>query len=154
MPTNLFKPLSGNLGQQGVSLIELVVFLVVVGIASSALFSVYTNGLMRSVDPLIQVRAMELAQARLDDVLALKYDASTPTGGVPACGTTGVPACTNTPDADMNDVDDYHGVSDTPYPGFTRSVSVVTSNNEKLVTVNVAAPQSITIRLAAYRANF
>ena len=143
---------------QGVSLIELIVFIIVISIASTGLFRVYTYSATRSADPLIQVRAIELAQARLDEILALKYDANTPTGGIPACGATGTgvtsTACNNTPDADMNDVDDYNNVSDTPYTGYTRNVSVTTTNNEKLITVTVTAPKSLTITLAAYRANF
>lgn len=152
MRTKLFAHSPGK--EIGVSLIELIVFLVVVAIASTALFKTYTYGLVNNADPIIKVRALELAQARLDEVMALKYDANTPTGGIPACGSTGAPACNNTPDADMNDVDDFHNISDTPYTGYTRTVTVVTANNMKLITVTVAAPKSMSIRLAAFRANF
>lgn len=140
----------------GVSLLELLFFIVVVGIASGALFRVYNYSVLHSVDPLIQVRALEIAQSKLDEILALKYDANTPSGGIPACGSTGVGAlsCTNAPDANMNDVDDYNGYSDTPYTGYTRNVTVVTASNQKLITVTVTAPQSWSVTLAAYRANF
>jgi MSHA pilin protein MshD len=140
--------------QRGVSLVELIMFIVVVGVAGAALFKVYSYSVVRNVDPLIQVRALELAQTRLDEVLALKYDAATPTGGIPACGAAGVAACDNTPDANMNDVDDFNNVSDTPYTGYTRTVTVATASNLKLITVTVTAPKSYSIRLAAYRANF
>lgn len=141
-------------GEKGVSLIELIVFIIVVGIASSALFATYSYSMMRNTDPLIQVRALELAQARLDEILALKYDENTPTGGIPACGSGGVPVCNNTTDSNRNDVDDFHNVSDTPYTGYTRTVTVVTANNLKLITVTVAAPKSLSTTLAAYKANF
>lgn len=149
--------------QQGVSLIELIVFLIVIAIASTALFKVYMYSAMRNADPIIQVRALELAQAKLDEVIALKYDENTPTGGIPACGATGsLSACNNTPDVNMNDVDDFNGVSDTPYStvvngvtySYTRSVTVTTANNIKLVTVTVAAPKGVSVTLAAERANF
>ena len=154
MRTNFLKYLVKKQLQKGVSLIEMIVFIIVVGIASSALFATYNYSLLHNTDPLIQVRALELAQAKLDEVLALKYDANTPTGGIPACGTpTGV-ACDNTPDANMNDVDDFHGASDTPYTGYTRNVTVTTANDLKLITVSVIAPRGFTITLAAYRANF
>jgi MSHA pilin protein MshD len=143
-----------NVHQAGVSLIELIVFIVVVGIASSALFATYNYSLLHNADPLIQVRALELAQAKLDEILALKYDENTPTGGIPACDTAGVPACTNTPDANKNDVDDFNNVSDIPYTGYTRVVTVTTANNLKLITVKVAAPKNWSVTLAAYRANF
>ena len=161
MRTDFSTYFAQKLYQKGVSLIEMIVFIIVIGIASSALFATYTYSLMHNTDPLIQVRALELAQARLDEVLALKYDANTPTGGIPACNTpTGV-ACNNTPDANMNDVDDFHNVSDTPYPGYTRLVTVTTANNEKLITVTVtgpitatSAPRNWSVTLAAFKANF
>ncbi|MFO1388070.1 prepilin-type N-terminal cleavage/methylation domain-containing protein [Cellvibrio sp.] len=145
--------------QQGISLIELIVFLVIVSIASSALMATYINSVRKSADPIIAIRALELAQARLDEILALKYDANTPTGGIPACDSSAVGAatCDNLPDADMNDVDDYNNVTDTPYAGYTRSVSVTAvANNQKLITVSVTvtAPRAMTYTLAAYKANF
>jgi len=154
--------------QRGFTLIEMVVFLVVVATASTALFKVYNYSLINQGDPLIRVRAVELAQARLDEVLALKYDESTPTGGIPACssgsivpGSTGGAAtatapvaCTNTPDGNMNDVDDYNGVSDTPVTGYTRTVTVATSGNLKTVTVVVDGPKNVSWTMSAIRANF
>ena len=140
--------------QRGVSLIELIAFLIIVGIASGALFKAYNYSLVHSVDPLIELRALELAQAKLDDVLALKYDENAPTGGIPACDTTAGIACSNIPDSNMNDVDDYNGATDSPFTGYTRTVTVSTASNQKLITVTVAGPQSWSVTLAAYRANF
>jgi len=162
MRTNPFYVFKSANAEQGVSLIELIVFIIVVGIASSALFATYNYSLQHNADPLIQVRAIELAQAKLDEIIALKYDANTPTGGIPACSSAGVAACDNTTDANMNDVDDFNGVSDTPYStvvngvtyAYTRSVIVTTANNIKLVTVTVAAPKNVSVTLAAERANF
>ena len=141
----------------GVSLIEMIVFIVVVSIALMALVGVYNQAMTRNVDPLIRIRCLEAAQSLLDEILLLKYDSATPTGGIPACGTpTGI-ACNNTPDPttrDYNDVDDYAGWSDVPYTGYTRTVSVTTNNNIKLIQVSVRAPSGDTILLAAERANF
>lgn len=157
----LTKPCNPNIpswvaAESGVSLIELIVFIVIVSICSSSLFAVYNYSLLHNADPMIQIRALELAQAKLDEVLALKYDENTPTGGVPACGSALVSAkpCTNAPDANMNDVDDFNGYSDSPYSGYTRSVTVSTSNNQKLISVTVVSPKNVAITLAAYRANF
>ena len=141
--------------QRGVSLIELIVFIIVISVASTALFQVYSYSQIRSVDPLIRIRAFELAQARLDEILALKYDASTPSGGIPACGlTAGIPCNSGAGDTDMNDVDDFNNVSDAPFVGYARNVTVTTNGNEKLITVTVAAPTNVRITLAAFRANF
>lgn len=147
LPTNASrKKLPSHLG---VSLIELIVFIVVVSIALLALIGVYNQATINNVDPIIRVRALESAQSKLDEILALKYAENTPTGGIPACS-----VCDDTPDANMNDVDDYRGWSDTPYPGFNRSVTVTTANNIKLITVSVTTPTGETILLAAERANF
>lgn len=143
--------------QRGVSLFELVVFILVVGLASGALFKAIGYGAMHSADPIAKVRAMELAQSKLDEILAVKYDGNTPTGDIPACDSTdpGAAICTNNPaDGGMDDVDDYHGTSDTPYVGYTREVTVTTAANEKLIQVEVLTPQGLTFTLAAYRANF
>lgn len=135
--------------QTGVTLIELIVFIVVVSIALLALTNVFNQAAMSNVDPLIRIRALEAAQAKLDEIIALKYDEATPTGGIPACS-----LCTNTPDSNYNDVDDFHGWSDTPYTGYSRSVTVTTNSNIKTISVTVNAPSGISLTLAAERANF
>lgn len=142
--------------QLGVSLIEMVVFIVVVSIALLALIGVYNQATINNVDPIVRVRALESAQSKLDEILLLKYDEMTPTGGIPACN-SGAPnsvGCNNAPDANMNDVDDYDGWSDAPYTGYSRTVTVRTNGNIKLITVSVATPTGETMLLAAERANF
>jgi MSHA pilin protein MshD len=144
--------------QLGISLIEMVAFLVVVGIAASAIFGAYNYTTTHNVDAIVHMRLLESAQSKLDEILALKYDANTPTGGIPACNSASGLLCDNTPDANMNDVDDFNGYSDSPYPHFTRTVSVTTdnTNNIKIISVTVAttAPSALSITLAAYKANF
>ena len=135
--------------QSGVSLIEMIVFIVVVSIALLALVGVYNQATINNVDPIVRVRALEAAQSKLDEILALKYAENTPTGGIPACS-----PCDDTPDSNMNDVDDYRGWSDVPYAGYSRRVTVVTNNNIKLITVIVTTPTGETMLLAAERANF
>lgn len=135
--------------QKGVSLIELIVFIVVVSIALLALVGVYRQATINNADPIIRMRALEAAQSLLDEIISLKYDEQTPTGGVPACTT-----CDNNPDLNMDDVDDYHNFLDEPYPNYELSVSVTTANNIKLITVSVTTPTNETFLLSAERANF
>jgi MSHA pilin protein MshD len=144
---NFFKP-SQERFQRGVSLIELIVFMVVVSIAFAALMSVYVQSARNNVDPIIQVRLLEAAQSKLDEVMALKYAEETPTGGVPACT-----SCTEAIDG-VNDVDDFNGAQDSPYSNYDRQVTVTTDGNRKLITVSVTAPGGQTIALSAYRYNF
>jgi MSHA pilin protein MshD len=141
---------------RGVSLIELIVFIVVVSIALTALLAVYIQSNRNSVDPIIRVRLLEASQSRLDEIIALQYDETTPSGGIPACGSTGTGAlaCTNSPDSNMNDVDDFHNLSDTPYPNYNRQVTVTTDGDRKLISVTTTAPDGQAMTLSAYRYNF
>lgn len=151
------SPVVATIRQRGVSLFELIIFILVVGLASGALFKTLGYSAMHSADPIAKVRAMELAQSKLDEVLALKYDENTPTGDIPACGSSdpGAVACSNnSADGIVNDVDDYNGASDTPYVGYTRNVTVTLDGNKKLIQVEVTTPQGLVFTLAAYRANF
>lgn len=156
MPLQINQSRQNIFNQSGVSLVELIVFIVVVSIALLALLGVYQQATIHNVDPIVRVRALESAQSKLDEILALKYDENTPTGSVPACS-SGAPnsvACNNTTDGDMNDVDDYNGWSDEPYEGYSRTVTVATNNNIKVITVSVTTPTGETMLLAAERANF
>jgi MSHA pilin protein MshD len=139
---------------RGVTLLEMIVFIVVVSIALTVLTAVFNQSVVKSSEPLIRQRALNLAQAKMDEVMALKYDAMTPTGGVPACDSTGAPACNYSTDSDMNDVDDFHNRSDVPYTGYQRLVNVTRVGNSKRIQVRVTAPDSTSILLTAERANF
>jgi MSHA pilin protein MshD len=139
---------------RGVTLLEMIVFIVVVSIALTTLTAVFNQSVIKSSEPLIRQRALNLAQAKMDEVMALKYDAMTPTGGVPACDSIGAPACNYATDGDMNDVDDFHNSSDVPYTGYQRQVTVTRVGNSKRIQVRVTAPDSTSILLTAERANF
>jgi MSHA pilin protein MshD len=158
MPSQTNQSSQKPCDQLGVSLVEMIVFIVVVSIALLALIGVYNQATINNVDPIIRVRALEAAQSKLDEILALKYDENTPTGGIPACG-SGQPnaqPCSSTlgSDGNFNDVDDYNGWSDIPYTGYTRRVTVTSNNNIKLITVRVTTPTGETMLLASERANF
>lgn len=142
---------------------ELIVFMVVVSIAMGALLAVFNASVVNSVDPAVRIKALEKAQATLDDILARKFDENTPTGGVPACGSlTGLPCSGISPDNDFDDVGDYHGYADHSDPGFALSVSVTQAGGDlglpagqaKRITVEVAMPGGNTLLLSAYKVNF
>lgn len=144
------------------TLVETMVFLVVVSIALVALVRVFSQGVSDSVDPVVRARALELGQATLDEILARKYDENTPTGGVPACNSTDGPPCVGiAPDGDYDDVGDYHGISDTSSPYHTIDVTVTDANGAgfpavqaRLITVTVSLPDGDSLTLSAYKANF
>ena len=117
-----------HIRQRGLSLIELLVFIIVVGVAVTGVLSVYSLNARSSVDPLIRKQAVAIAESLLDEVLSKPYtycdpdDAQADTATSSAIGPTG---CATTPegmgaegveDRDPNippydNVNDYHGFS-------------------------------------------
>jgi MSHA pilin protein MshD len=160
---------SKNENQLGATLIELIVFIVIVGIALAATLKVFNQSIQSSNDPLIRIRALELGQAQLDDILSRKFDENTPTGGVPACDSAAGSACLGiSPDSDFDDVGDFDGYVDSSYPGYIVSVSVseaggdlgITASQARLITVNISTPATSenasgsALTLSAYKVNF
>lgn len=153
------------LHESGVTLIETIIFMVVVSIALVTLVKVYSNAVNNSVDPVVRIRALELAQSQLDEILSRKFDENTPTGGIPACDSTAGVACLGiVADSDYDDVGDFNGFTDNSQAGHTVSVSVVEAGAElsssmnnrhaRRVTVTVSVPDGSPIRLSAYKVNF
>ncbi len=148
---------------KGVTLIELIVFIIIVSISLVTLVRVFNQSIINSTDPVTRVRALELAQAQLDEILARKFDENTPPGGIPACGTTGALVCAGiSPDADLDDVGDYNGQTFGAAP-YQISVSVVEAGTElglvannlaRKITVVVTMPGGDGLTLAAYKTNF
>lgn len=149
--------------QTGVTLIELIVFIVVVNIALVAVLQIYGQAIVNSVDPVVRMRATELARSQLDEILARRFDENTPTGGVPACGSTGASACLGiTPDSDYDDVGDFNGYTDTSDSRYPIAVVVEDAGTDiglaatmaRKITVTVTMPDGHSVSLAAYKANF
>lgn len=147
----------------GVSFIELIIFIVVINIALVAVLQIYGQAVVNSVDPIIRIRATELARATLDDVLTRRFDEATPSGGVPACDSASAAACIGiAADSDFDDVGDFDGYSDTRFTGYPISVVVAHAGSDlgisntaaKKITVTVGMPDGNEVRLAAYKANF
>jgi MSHA pilin protein MshD len=59
--------------QRGLSLVELLVFIVVVGIAVSGVLSVYSLNVRSSADPMLRKQALAVAESLLEEVLAKPY---------------------------------------------------------------------------------
>lgn len=67
--------------QEGLSLIELVIFIVILSISLTSITLVYINTTRESADPLMRIKSIELAQLMLNEVLLKRYDEQTPVGG-------------------------------------------------------------------------
>ena len=115
--------------QRGLSLIELLVFIVVVGIAVTGMLSVFSLTSRGSVDPVIRKQAAAIAESLLEEVLGQSYtycypnDANVTTATSPAgCATPpvwpqpGTSRYSNT--APYDSVLDYSGFAMPSPPGI------------------------------------
>lgn len=170
--------------ESGYSLIELVVFLVIMGIAVGAIALQFTQNVSHSHEPFIRQRALAVAGAYLDEIMDKRWNENTPVGG--GCVDTASPTCSGGPAPTgigseeasrslYDDVDDYQGLSDSPPQdsqgnnmtgygsGFTVGVSVtqpaaawngINANDVRRIQIDVQTPSGETISLTAYRINY
>ena len=119
----------GTLSQKGISLIELVIFIVILSIALTGITLIYINTTRYGADPMVKIRSIELAQATLEEILLKAYDESSASGGgcvrfpsgssrCPAGNPTATAQTTAAFGADgtetrstFNDVDDFHNIA-------------------------------------------
>ena len=164
--------------QKGMTLVEMVISIVLISIAMTAMLTVFSTSMGRSADPLWKNKSLKLAQAYLDEILSKKYDANTPLGGIPAATSANISCDVAGPAGggreNYDTVDDYNHLSDHPpklvtntsmtgYGEYTVNVTVVCagddvglSENEyaKLITVTVIPPNNASMPFSVYRGNF
>ncbi len=89
----------------GFTLIEILVTIVVLGIAATSIMSVFISTVKTSADPLIQQQAVSIAEAYMEEIQSQHFadPVAVETGGAEAGETR----------ATYNDVQDYAGLSDT-----------------------------------------
>ena len=151
---------------RGISLIELVVFIMVMAIGLSVLIKAISYAQARSTDPLIITQGVECARAALADAMVRKFDESTPTGGIPACGSAefSAVACSGIAvDADLDDTGDFNGYVYT-LGGCNVTLTVTGEGTDlglpddadevRLITAVASMPGGDTLTLASYRTNF
>ena len=91
----MLAPAMSARSQQGFSLIELITGIVVLAIALSLVTAVLGPLYIKSTDPWHQVRATELGQSMLNDIMSRSFDQQSPrSGSMLRCGESGAPACT------------------------------------------------------------
>ena len=103
-------PLRTHKYQYGVSLIEAVLFIVVVSIALVVVLKAFDIANQGSADPVLRRQSMAIAQAMLDEISA--KDFGSPATDVTADGYTAGPLDSATR-ASADDVDDYNGYDQT-----------------------------------------
>lgn len=155
--------------QTGFTLIELIVFIVVVSAGMAGILSVMDNVVKSSADPMVRKQAMALAESLLEEVVIKAYcdpDTVDTSTSPPTCGVNTVESGRDTYDA----VDDYDGLSETlsgsgplflnmapEVMGYTLSVNVASATlgalPVKRITVQ-ASRDNTSVALIGYRANY
>lgn len=156
--------------QSGTTLIELIVFIVIVSVALVGVLSVFNVTVKSSADPLQAKQALAIAEGMLEEVLLKQYcDPNTVNASFtpPSCPTR-VPADKEATRIEYDDVDDYNGFtladastvtgSDTK-TGYAVDVIVsapttVNGQAAKEVRVTVTPPSGSAIVLYGYRTNY
>jgi MSHA pilin protein MshD len=141
----------------GVTLIELVISIVVVAIAASAVLGVLSRTAGHSADAMIVAQAVAIAESYLEEITLKPFDDP---DGADGEGNR----------ADFDDLDDYHGLVDAGardqfgnpiagLDGYTVSVAVVGSGaltgvgaaNAARVDVTVSHAPLVNLSLSGYR---
>lgn len=144
--------------QQGLSLIELLIFIIVVSVGVVGILSVFNLTVKTSADPVVRKQAITVAEAMLDEVLAKDFTA----GGY-----------SGTDRAQFDDVSDYAGYTQSGIKAIdgsaisglesysvtvtvdatTATIGAVGAPNTKSVTVSVTGGGNA-VTLIGYRMNY
>jgi len=159
------------LRQAGLSLVELVMFIVIVSIGIAGILSVMNVTTGSSADPMVRKQAMAIAESMLEEILLKDF-----ANPADPDAFSGAPTQANR--ALFDDIGDYHGFATTGiYPvgdatvipglgGYNIQVSVVSDGSlggaasvvpaadARLITVTVTGPGATAITLNAYRTNY
>lgn len=137
--------------QRGFTLIELIIFIVIVGVAVAGILTVMNQVVSRSADPMLTKQAAALADSVMEEVLQKAYD--NPDGTTAGDRTT------------WDSVLDFNGATQTAFglpatlAGYTLLVTVVddaiATVPARRVTVRVIITATgDSVQLVGYRANY
>lgn len=157
---------------RGFTLVEVIIFIVVVGAGMAGILSVSNNVVKSSADPIVRKQALAIADSILEEILQKEFcdpDTVNRTTVPPTCGANTVEATR----ADMDDVDDYNGQTQTLFnsatvggwpvalDGYTVAIAVVADTTvvgtsavpAKRVSVTVSRGTE-SVALVGYRGNY
>lgn len=148
--------------QKGFTLIEVIIFIVVVGAGLAGILAVSNTAVKSSADPMVSKQAMALADSILEEILQKEYcdpDTATLTPpAAPVCPAGRVLADQEAARADYDDVDDYNGQTMTFLVSYTVTIAVdapadISGIPLKRVTVT-ASGGGHDIAMTGYRSNY
>lgn len=156
---------SPTLMQRGISLIELIIFIVIIGVAAAGILLVMNQVAGHSADPLVRKQALAVAESMLEEIKLQDLSGA-------ACAGT---LAANAPRSGVSAVCDYNGYSTTagirdfstndPVPGLANynitnvavtqiaalGGTVITPGSGVMITVTVADPTGATVDATGYR---
>lgn len=163
------EPASAHARQRGATLVEVVLFIVIIATALSAILGTLTLTVRRSADPLVARQALAIAESLLQEVMAQPYTLNDLDGGADAMGPEAGESRTSAT-SPFDHVDDYNGYSMngivkadgsavTGLSAYSASVAVsaqalggIASTEGLLVTVTVTGPGGYSVALSGYKA--
>lgn len=94
--------------QAGVTLVEMVIFIMIVSLSVAGILIVMTATTQRSADPMVQQQALLIAESYLEEILHKRFRDEEPTLATTIC-----PAPEVGGRGSYDNVCDYHGLNDT-----------------------------------------
>lgn len=138
--------------QSGLTLIELIVFIVVIGIGLAGILTVMNVTVRHSADPMVRKQALALANAVMEEIMLKEYADPDSSGGETSRDT-------------FDDVDDYNGKSNSMFTDLPTTLSgytigIVVADNTTLgsvaakkITVTVSGGNE-SVSLVSYRTSY
>lgn len=163
---------------RGFTLVELIVTMMLISTAVLGISYALSFAFSHQSDGLWQSKSIALAESYLEEIMARRFDETTPIGGVPPCAPCSAPGPDGEARTGFDDVDDYDGVDDLPpldalgnprleYDGYRVQVAVGypsagqvaalgldDATDAKLVTVTVTPPGGSAMDFSVLRGNF
>lgn len=155
--------------QTGFSLVETVMFIVIVSVALAGVLSVMNFTTLHSADPLIRKQAIVVAESMLEEIA--QHDFANPSGGFSGAATPANRAL-------FDDIGDYHGYASSgifaidnpgaPIPELAKYNAAVRvtdttlgpagaqipAGSVKLISVTITGPDNVPVALSGYRSAY
>lgn len=164
----------------GYSLIELIITIVVTSIVMVLFYSIFAPNQKNSVSSVLQIKAAELGQAYLEEIILKKFDENSQSGNAMPCNQTPALLCAGIATEEgvgnralFDDIDDYDGLDDQPaqdafgvnrigFDGYRVTVSVdfagtdfgLPAQDLKIIQVSVYTPEGNRLDFSQYKGNF
>lgn len=128
--------------QSGVTLIELILFILIVGIALAAILGVMNVTTRNSADPARTKQALMIAEGLLEEVQLARFTKCDPSGDVNASGACTIPEAWGQVAPEpagtrpYDNVNDYVAAADTATAAFNNGNGVLVDANDRALNVS------------------